>query len=260
MLFRKIPLTNKRLRRTRPFIQKKFSVNDRKYHFFLSNFKHFTKKKYLGKYHIYKNFINGTKFYKILCKLRHYIRRVYGEMKHKQMSVWIKKTMRRSDKSRIRLPRLFFNLETKISSIGFNSWLFPKLKYWKQLILHKKAISIFQRIPHYNYRTNLLDTCVFPDNYRSNLLLNTFFFKNLKKKIRFQKIKLSGINYFYLMRNLYLDPAYIKKPYIIRYQTFRSYKNLLLQKSLGYERKRFDTIILKKRFLKNFLNLCIKME
>lgn len=129
MLFRKIPLTNKRLRRIRPFIKKKFSASDRQFYFFYRNFKNFYKKKYFGQLHVYKNFINGTKFHKILCKLRHYIRRVYGDMKHKQMSIWVKKKMRRSDKSRIRLPRLFFTLETKISSQGFNSWLFPKLKY-----------------------------------------------------------------------------------------------------------------------------------
>jgi hypothetical protein len=164
--------------------------------------------------------------------------------------------MRRSDKSRIRLPRLFFNLETKISSTGFNSWLFPKLKYWKQLILHKKAISVFHRVSHYNYRTNLLDTCVFPDKYRSNLLLNTFFFKALKKKIRFQKIKLSGINYFYLLRNLYLDPVYLKKHFLCRYQISKKNINLFLLHLYFFNTDNFyDYFFLNKYFFKNFIYL-----
>ena len=124
--------------------------------------------------------IKGRRFHGNMIHTKQFVRRFYGDMKNKEISVITKKIDKKKDIYRDRVLNLSQKLDFRLSSHLFHTQIYPKVREIKQAILHQKVLVNNRIIGGYNYNIDLYDDVKEPKYfYERKLVLRYIFFRFL---------------------------------------------------------------------------------
>lgn len=126
------------------------------------------------------------KFYSFLLKHRQVLRRFFCDSKDKQLNRFFKKKLKKK-KLLMVLPNFLLNLESRLSSLLYQSGFLPKLKLVKLflkkglvLLNNKRTSGTFSQLKHFDFLT--LDDTIISSFFFNDLFLRAF--KSLHARIQ----------------------------------------------------------------------------